>query len=552
MPTTVIAQKKRKTYVTALKSAEHSLLYELPTRLSFGLKKARTKTVFQVSARGKAESPCELWETDAQGIRWNSQDIAAATGGAVEKPGIAAGSICTDTRVLQPGQWMLALKGPNFDGHEYLTQAADIGAVGAIGSQPAPPDWALGYVRVPDTLVALQDLARLIRRRYGQSGAVVGITGSAGKTTTRAMTQLVLQGGLLSGAVHATQGNMNNHIGVPVTLLQLPSDSAACVLEMGMNHFGEIALLADIARPNIRLITNVGPVHTEGVGGIDGVARAKGELFDSAREGDICVINGDDQRVRGLQIPEAARVISFGTAVGCHVRMQNVHAAGPAGLYTRFQLSGREDGSGTEKVDVLLRAPGRHLAMNAAAAAAVGLALGIPLSTAGKALEGYSPVSGRMQVMEAGEALVVNDTYNSSPLSLQAALDLLASIPCGPGCSWKRRVVFLGDMLELGAETQSAHLQALERCTAARVHLLGTAGPLFSQAVDSAPGRALLSKPTNEITAMQTVVETDSTRLAMLATELVQDGDVVLVKGSRGLRMEIVVNAILDKGGKVE
>eukprot|EP00854_Cymbomonas_tetramitiformis_P018557 gene18557-22155_t len=125
-------------------------------------------------------------------------------------------------------------------------------AAGAIGSQPAPPDWALGYVRVPDTLVALQaqDLARLIRRRYGQSGAVVGITGSAGKTTTRAMTQLVLQGGLLSGAVHATQGNMNNHIGVPVTLLQLPSDSAACVLEMGMNHFGEIALLADIARPN--------------------------------------------------------------------------------------------------------------------------------------------------------------------------------------------------------------------------------------------------------------------------------------------------------------
>ena len=256
--------------------------------------------------------------------------LAQATGGELVRSG-DAGPIDTDSRRLRPGSWFVALTGARFDGHAYLPHASAAGCAGCI-AQRVPEGWTGGFIRVPDTLIALQDIARYARA--GFDGPVIGITGSAGKTTTRAMTGLALSS---LGPIHQTAGNLNNHIGLPLTLLAAPADAAAWVIEMGMNHRGEIDLLQDISKPAIRLITNVGAAHTEGVGGIEGVAKAKGELFDGARPGDVCIINHDDPHVRALPLPDGVRIMRFGTTADCDIQL-TAAAVDPDTLHTRFRV----------------------------------------------------------------------------------------------------------------------------------------------------------------------------------------------------------------------
>lgn len=246
------------------------------------------------------------WADDDGGAVWDAHSIARAVKGRVVTEGLP-GSICIDTRSLYPGQWFLALSGLNFDGHQFLHEARRKQCAGVIANW-VPHGWADGFVQVEGELLkALQVLSSDLRLRY--QGTVVAITGSAGKTTTRAMTALALQG--LGGHVHETRGNLNNHIGVPLSLLMLKSTSVACVLEMGMNHKGEIQELAEIAKPDVRVLLNVGPAHLEHFpGGLEEVAAAKGEIFENAQPGDLCVVNADDPLVMSVTVPAGVKLVS--------------------------------------------------------------------------------------------------------------------------------------------------------------------------------------------------------------------------------------------------
>ena len=231
------------------------------------------------------------------------------------------GGVCTDTRAIQPGDWFLAIRGERFDAHNFLDQAIEAGATGVIAEE-VRPGWTAGYIEVADGLIALQNIGRFVRSHF--KGPVVGITGSAGKTTTRAMVGLALAE---LGVVHQTAGNFNNHIGLPLTLLAAPENADAWVLEMGMNHSGEISLLQEIGRPNIRIITNVGIAHLEGLGSIEAIAKAKGELFDGAQPGDTCCINMDDPFVSTLPLPPGIEIIRYGSQPDCDLQLTHAQVA---------------------------------------------------------------------------------------------------------------------------------------------------------------------------------------------------------------------------------
>lgn len=431
--------------------------------------------------------------------------IAAATRGTLLRDG-PAGPVLTDSRRLTAGSWFVALHGDRFDGHSFLPHAAAAGCAGAIVSRPVD-GWQGGLVLVPDTLVALQDLARSVRA--GFQGPVVGITGSAGKTSTRVMIVEVLRA---LGRVHHTEGNLNNHIGVPLTLLATPPDADVIVLELGMNHPGEIALLQDIGQPDVRVITNVGAAHVEGCGSIEGVARAKQELFDGARPGDVCCVNTDDPRIAAMDIPDGARVLRYGRGPDNDVRLTDV-SIDAATLQTRLRL---EAPGGT--IRATLDVPGAHLAINAAAAVAVASALHVPADTLGAALGRFQPEGMRNRIERIGGALVIDDAYNANPVSMQAALHTLAALG-------GTRIAVLGDMLELGASEAEAHRDVLHEALRLGIDRILVTGPRIS----AAAGAGIEVYPDVE---------------GIVAALAPEPGTTVLVKGSRGSRMERVIDGL--------
>lgn len=434
-------------------------------------------------------------------------DIAAATRGTLVRDG-AAGPVSTDSRRVPAGAWFVALSGDRFDGHDFLPHARAAGCAGAIVSR-APADWDAGLVVVPDTLVALQDLARAARRQF--DGPVVGITGSAGKTSTRVMVTEVLRE---RGRVHHTEGNLNNHIGLPLTLCATPPDAELVVLEMGMSHPGEIALLQDIGAPDVRLITNVGPAHVEGCGSIEGVAAAKQELFDGARPGDVVCVNDDDPFVRAMPLPPEVRVVHYGRGEHCLVRLTDV-AIDPDRLQTRLRVE-TPDGA----VRAVLSTPGAHLAENAVAAIAVGFVLRVPPERMGPALARFAPEGMRNRVERVGGVILVDDAYNANPVSVAAALRTLAALP-------GRRIAVLGDMLELGDAEAQAHRDVLSLAQALPIQRVMVTGARMNAAARS-PAEAY--------------PDVDALVAALLAG--LAPGDSVLVKGSRGARMERVLEAV--------
>lgn len=448
---------------------------------------------------------------------FDSARIAAATGGQLLRPG-AAGPVLTDSRRLARGGWFVALAGETFDGHDFLAHAAAAGCAGVVVSDAArlPADWTPGAVVVPDTLVALQDLGRAVRASF--DGPVVGITGSAGKTTTRVLvTEVLREAGL--GLVHHTQGNLNNHIGVPLTLCAAPPDAGCMVVEMGMNHLGEIALLQDIARPDVRVITNVGAAHVEGCGSIEGVAQAKQELFDGAQPGDACVVNADDPRIAAMPVPEGVRVVRFGRGADCTVRLTDVRVD-PVRLQTRLRIE-TPAGSVRAVIDV----PGAHLAECALAAVAVGHVLRVPPERMAEALGRYQPEGMRNRVERVHGVVVIDDAYNANPISMAAALHTLAALPFG-------RVAALGDMLELGVAEADAHLEVLRLGVALGLDMRVT-GPRMAAAAAAldatGPG------------TVRVYADVDALAASLDATALCR-GDALLIKGSRGSRMERVLD----------
>jgi UDP-N-acetylmuramoyl-tripeptide--D-alanyl-D-alanine ligase len=443
-------------------------------------------------------------------VIFSAEEIARGTGGALVASG-ASGPVVTDSRRVRAGDWFLALKGDRFDAHDFLPQVAEAACAGAIAAR-VPDAWSRGFVRVDDGLEALTALARFARGRF--PGPVVGITGSAGKTTTRALTALVAAA---IGKVHQTEGNLNNHVGVPLTILAAPDDADVWVIEMGMNHLGEIDHLQGIARPSVRLVTNVGAAHLEGVGDLDGVARAKGELFLGALPGDVCCVNDDDERVRRLPIPAGVRVLRYGSEKRCDVRWTDARVD-PGTLTTRFRVE-----VGRDVVEGTLASPGIHLVHDACAAVAAGVALGVPVATMAAALERYRPVGMRLRIEDGPRGTrIVNDAYNANPMSMDASLRMLASLP------GVRRIAVLGDMLELGADEASAHTQVLETAQGLGLDGIFAAGPRFRAAAER----------------LGIAWAADAPALAPAVVAAVRDGDVVLVKGSRGMGMERVVQSL--------
>jgi UDP-N-acetylmuramoyl-tripeptide--D-alanyl-D-alanine ligase len=450
-------------------------------------------------------------------MKYTGAEIAAHCQGVLAADG-PPGPIVTDTRALGPGDWFLALVGDRFDGHAFLDRAREAGCAGVVVSGAPPASWDRGLVQVADTLVALQDLARASRASF--DGPVVAITGSVGKTTTRALAVLALSEG---ERVHHTRGNLNNHIGLPLTLLAREPGASLLVLELGMNAPGEIHLLQEIARPSVRLITNVAAAHLEGLGTVEGVARAKGELFDGARPGDVVCVNTDDPRVAALPLPAGVRVLRYGRSRGCDVRLLAARLE-PGGDLVRVCFTLEVDG---RRVAGTIPAPGLYMAANACAAVALAVALGKDASAAAAALSGYVPVGHRMALGDGpGGVRVLNDAYNANPASMAAALETLCALPA------QRRVALLGDMLELGPTELEHHRDLLALALGLEVDLVGACGPRMQAAAAGLDvGDRLL-------------VSADAESLGRALVTRLQPGDLLLLKGSRGMAMERILRML--------
>jgi len=430
-----------------------------------------------------------------------------------------------DSRRTRPGDLFIAIRGDRFDGHAFVASALAAGAGGAVVME-APPGLTpevLGdrlLIAVPDTTLGLQALARSIRRRSG--ARVVAVTGSAGKTTTKEMIAAFLS---LAGHVMRSPGNLNNHIGLPLSLLELRHGFDAAVVELGMNHAGEIDRLVSIAEPDVRVWTNVAEVHTEFFPSIEAIADAKAEVLNGATTGTVLVANADDPRVVARMGSFPGRTVTFGFSPGATVRAEQVEDAGLGGMRARVTTP-----SGTTAWSVAL--PGRNNLLNSLAAAAVGLEFGVPLAAMAEAASGLAPSAHRGELVRLARGIVVlDDSYNSNPRALEAALEVVAS-----DRSASRRGAVLGEMLELGEQSTALH----ERCGRAAA----ACGLAWLITVGGEPARALgrAAAPGLPPGAVEHAATSDEA--AALAVRRVEDGDLVLVKGSRGIATERVVERL--------
>lgn len=452
-------------------------------------------------------------------------DIAAAVDGrlSADAPPARVTGVSIDSRTIKPGELFVPIKGERFDGHTFLSEAVQKGAAavfvqdGHDGARVLPTEVPLVVVR--DTLEALQRLAAWHRTQF--DGPVVAVTGSNGKTTTKDLVAAVLS---QKYPVLATTGNLNTEIGMALTLLRREPDHQAIVVEMGMRGPGQIASLVRIARPAIGVVTNVSPVHIELLGSLDAVALAKQELVEGLPADGIAILNADDARVRAMAAHTRAKVLTYGLHPEAEVRAEDVQVLGVEGVAFRLVTS-----SGVASVNLAF--PGRHNVANALAAAAVGLSCGLEVREIAAGLSQAIPSGMRMQVERlAGEIVVLNDAYNASPASMKAALQALADLPA------RRRIAVLGDMLELGAIADEAHRAVGSECLAFGVDRLITVGDGGQAIAEGAKAAGFTSAAVSSVSAPEEV--------AKLLIDEVEAGDVILVKASRGLALERVIEAL--------
>jgi UDP-N-acetylmuramoyl-tripeptide--D-alanyl-D-alanine ligase len=448
---------------------------------------------------------------------------AVMAGGRVQGEDVVFDSVSTDTRSLRRGALFVALQGPNFDGNDFVDAARAQGAVAAMVNRPTPN--ILPVIQVEDTLLALGRLAAAWRAR--RNIPVVAVTGSNGKTTVKEMIAAILA---QRGAVLATQGNLNNDIGVPLTLLRLRDEHRYAVIEMGANHAGEIAYTARLARPTVGVVTNAGTAHLEGFGSIEGVARAKGELFQALGDDGIAVVNADDRfAVLWQGLIGTRRTLRFGVDQAADVTVLAGTEQMEVGDAMAMRFSLRTSGG---DVAVRMQLCGHHNVINAAAAAAAALAAGATTQDIESGLAGLQTVKGRLQLkLMAAGLRILDDTYNANPNSLRAALQVLAMAPT-------RKIVVLGDMGELGVGAQDMHAAMGEEARASGVEKLFTVG-MLSRFTAERFGAGAKHFPTQAelIAALSKTLSDTSLRPAT-----------ILVKGSRRMQMERVVEALLAPG----
>lgn len=447
-------------------------------------------------------------------ISWRLHEFAHIAG--VQAPGEdrAFASVCTDTRKLEPGALFVALRGPNFDGHDFVASAARQGAAGALVARPMPVD--VPQLVAPDPLAALAVFARAWRRQFDIP--LIAVTGSNGKTTTKELIGAILS---RRGAGLVTRGNLNNHIGVPLTLLELRPSHRWAVVEMGASGPGEIAHLAQIAEPTIGLVTNAGAAHLEGFGNLQGVANGKGELFRALPSQGVAVINADDAfAAQWRDACSAGRILSFGFEQPADFMAHKVRSGGDAsGFHVEFELAAPEG-----KRPATLALGGLHNLRNALGAAAAASAAGASLEQIVAGLAEARAVAGRLELKPAlNGAFLVDDSYNANPSSLKAGLDAFASLG-------GRRWLVLGDMLELGAGVDELHAEVGRYARQAGIERLLTVGRHSPAAVAAfGPGG-------------QSYESVDA--LVAEARRALEPGVAVLIKGSRANRLERVSAAL--------
>ena len=458
-------------------------------------------------------------------MTWTAGQLAERCGGTLSGDRrVRVDGVSTDTRRLERGDLFVAIRGPRFDGHDFARAAAEAGASCLLISEPVTDELGLPWIRVTDCVEALGRLARAHRDDFDLP--VIAITGSNGKTTTRELCAAVLEAAGVRA--HRSPGNLNNHIGLPLSVLGLRSGDQALLVEMGMNHAGEIARLCEIARPTVAAITNVAPAHLGPLGSLDAIARAKGEIFEGLDPSGTAVVNLDDARVAAqAQRFEGVR-LRFGHAPDCDLRVTDERAAGARPQFALETPAGR--------VELRMGAVGLHLTEGSLCAAAAAWATGLlgpdPRAALRRGLEGFAGVPGRGELLDTpGGVVLIDDTYNANPHSVSAALRTLAALEGD-----QRRVAVLGDMLELGPSEAELHACCGRAAAKARVDLLLGVGRLSAHtaraAREAGVGCALHAEHVDGA-------------LGELRAHL-RPGDRVLVKGSRGMRMERVVRALME------
>jgi len=444
------------------------------------------------------------------------EEISKAVGGTLEGAGsVKVKGYSIDTRTLKPGEVFFAIKGPRFDGHEFVRQALEKKAAAVVVDRPLP-----GAIRVSSTTEALQALARHVRRVWGMP--VIGVTGSAGKTTTKEMIAAVLG---KKFTVLRTVGNLNNEFGLPLCLLRVERYQSIGVLEMGMSAKGEIRKLASIAEPNEGVITNVNPVHLEFFKSVDEIAEAKAELIQSLAEPKVAYLNNDDTRVRAMAQSFAGKLVTYGVKSAATFRVQQMRDLGLDGTAFTIRHLGHD-------FDFVLPLLGQHNVANAVAAIAVGATHEVPWEQMREAIGELKPERMRGEVIKFREGFVViDDSYNSNPRALSEMIRFLGRLQ-GP----QRKILVAGEMLELGPEGAELHRECGREAARAGLALVvavqGHAREILEGAREAKMDLARLKFVRDAIQAGEVLART------------VKKGDVVLVKGSRGVRLDQAINTL--------
>lgn len=460
---------------------------------------------------------------------WTLDEMAAAM--RAEGRGVlpaAITGISIDSRTVAPGEAYFAIKGDVHDGHAFVDAALKAGAALAVVDAAQRDQFALEapLLIVEDVLAALRDLARASRARL--AAPVIAVTGSVGKTSTKEALRGVLGA---QGKTHVSAASFNNHWGVPLSLARCPADARFAVFEIGMNHAGEITPLVKLARPHVAIITTVEPVHLEFFSGVEAIADAKAEIFEGVEPGGAVVLNRDNaqfarlrERARKLGI---AKIVTFGADEKADARLLDV-ALHPAGSAVHAEILGHE-------LTYKLGMPGRHMAMNSLAVLVAALLAGADLALAGLALSQAQPAAGRgvrrALAVPGGEAILIDESYNANPASMAAALNVLGAAGAGVGTRG-RRIAVLGDMLELGPRSADLHRGLTEAINANDVDMIFCCGPLMRNLWNALSSGRRGGYAEN------------SAALESQVTAAIRSGDVIMVKGSLGSRMKVIVTAL--------
>lgn len=465
-------------------------------------------------------------------ILWTNSELSDALQTPVQTP-LQITGISIDSRKIKPGDLFIALKGPNFDGHNFLADAARAGAVAAIVEKPGDAPASLTQIQVRSTEAALTMLAKFSRRRF--KGKIIGVTGSVGKTGTKEALAHILS---RQGKTFANEGNLNNHIGVPLSLSRMPANAAFAIIEMGMNHPGEIAPLSQLCEPFVGIVTAVSPAHIEFFpNGLDGIADEKAQIVAGMNSQSVAIFNRDtplfDRMAGHASARKIERIIGFGKDPLAQARLLNcnLHA-------TSSEIEADILG---HKLSYTLNIPGLHIAMNSLAVLAAAQAVGVDIDRAANDLADLRPPSGRglrrQIAIPGGEIELIDESYNASPDAMRGALDVLSRAQIMPP---GRRIAILGDMRELGSHSVELHTGLAPAILETQPDLVMLCGPYMAHLHPLIMGN------------IKTQYAPDVETLAPFVTSTVKPGDVVMVKGSWGTKMRVIIEALDHLAAKPE